>query len=143
MHHTGSSLECTCIGIVNSLDLLMFYIMRRAKRAALSYFFLIFQRKKASSCRIAYEGQLTRVRSLEILSLCNVCVYFVYSMFVCIKFFGHVCPRHSAYTAPRPVPKGPVHAQMTDNSSRTSFAVRRGEFVEIGAATCGFPGTNY
>ena len=40
-----------------------------------------------------------------------------------------------------PVPTGPVHAQMTDNSSRADFAVSRCEFVEIGASTCDFTGT--
>ena len=47
--------------------------------------------------------------------------------FVCIKFFGHICPPHSAYTAPRPVPTGPVRAQMRDNSSRAGFAAKAAE----------------
>ena len=38
---------------------------------------------------------------------------------------------------------GPVHAQMTENPSRAGFAVSRREFVEIGAASFDFAGTNY
>ena len=45
--------------------------------------FLVFQGKKSSSYRIAYEGRVFRITF-------SVCVY------VCIKFFGHVCPPHSS-----------------------------------------------
>ena len=53
-------------------------------------------------------------------------------MFVQVNiFFGHVCPPHSTYTASRPVPTGPVHAQMTENLFSNwfrckSLRVRRG-----------------
>ena len=43
----------------------------------------------------------------------NGCLYLCVFAYVCVSqhFFGHVCPPHSTYTAPRPVPTGSVHAQ--------------------------------
>ena len=68
-----------------------------AREARSAILFSGFPRKKASSYRIAYDGRVP-------LTTFSVCVH------VCVKFFGHVCPPHSAYPAPRPVPTGPVYA---------------------------------
>ena len=59
--------------------------------------------------------------------------YFCVDDYVSQYVFGHVCPPHSTYTAPRQVPTGPVHAQISDSSYRAGFALSRREFVEAGA----------
>lgn len=50
----------------------------------------------------------------------------------------HVCPPHSSYTAPTPVPSGYVHAHILTQSSRAGIAATGSEIVELGAATCVF-----
>ena len=58
------SLFCT----FRAVQLLL--IMRRAKRAAVSLFFLVFQEKKSFSYRIAYEGRVPRTTFSVCVCLC-------------------------------------------------------------------------
>ena len=92
-------------------------IMKCAKRTARA-FFPWFSKEKAYSYRIAYGGGGWGALNYF---LC-LCVLMSVSVNI---FFGHTCLPQSTYTAPRPVPTSPVHAQITDISSRAGFPVSR------------------
>ena len=82
----------------------------------------------------------TRTKSIFISDL-NALIVF---LFVCVcrcesTFFSATLVYRTRRTRhQRPFSAGPVHAQISANSSRAAFAVSRREFVETGAASCDF-----
>ena len=103
--------------------------LRRGARSAQRWsIFVAFHGKKAFSNCIAYKGRVLLV------TFC-VCACSCVFVCVCLIVWRHVCRPQLAYTASRPVPTGPGHAKMTDNSSRSSLVVSRWEFADKGAET--------